>query len=467
MHRRSKRILTGLGAVIVLLGVIYAAMMVRATARLRRAYAALEAARRPLRTAEVIPPEVPDTENAAVLYRSAILMLKGQNAGQKNLLERLGEDLAGSLFQKPTDPDKLAKQQREEAELRQLMDLEIVASALSTIEQGTQRPACQFDRDYNASLSFEMPILKDLRNLGRVLGTRICLDVEAGETRKAWETMRTLLRFADALRSDPTTNSQWTRTGLINYSTRTIQHLCDVAPPPPEESREIEALLSKFDDTTPFVRALDGERILIGEWFFALPKAELDTVLQKETKSPNKIAPESVEKFNYRIWFTLAAFRPRLITDHAAYLEVMRRRVELFEAPYQGRRAGDDLMRPALSNHLTGKLIGYFGYEKEFFCRMSAGLRMTRAGLALLRQRQAHGAFPETLDVLGLKGLIDPFDEKPLRYRREGEGFLVYSVGDDQHDNGGTPQPEYDSNNPRRNRVEYDFLWRFPKPKDT
>lgn len=467
MHRRSKRILTGLGVILILLGVIYAVMMIRATARLRRAYAALEASGRPMRAAEVVPPEVPDTENAAVLFQSAILMLKGQSAGQKNLLERLGEDLSGSLFSRPKEPDKLAKQQRDEAELRQLMNQEIVASALSTIEQGTRRPVCQFDRDYTANMSFDMPVLKDLRNLIRVLGTRVCLDAEAGEARKAWERIQIQLKLADGLRSDPTTNSQWTRMSLINYSTRIVQHLCDVAPPDPEESRRIEILLSNLDDATPFIRAMDGERLLIGEWFFALPKAELNDVLQKNTQNPNKIAPESVERFNYRVWFTMAVFRPRFIADHAAYLEIMRKRVELLEAPYQDRGARHDVFQPGWSSLLTDKLTGYFGYEKEFFCRMSAGLRMTRAGLALLRHRQAQGTFPETLDVLGLKGLIDPFDEKPLRYRREGEGFLVYSVGDDQHDNGGTPQPEFDSNNPRRSRVEYDFLWRFPKPRDS
>jgi len=32
---------------------------------------------------------------------------------------------------------------------------------------------------------------------------------------------------------------------------------------------------------------------------------------------------------------------------------------------------------------------------------------------------------------------IDPFTGKPLVYRREGEGFIVYSLGTNQKDDGG------------------------------
>ena len=45
MHRRSRRILTGLGIFIVALAVIYAILLARATVKLRRAYAALQSAR--------------------------------------------------------------------------------------------------------------------------------------------------------------------------------------------------------------------------------------------------------------------------------------------------------------------------------------------------------------------------------------------------------------------------------------
>jgi hypothetical protein len=100
-------------------------------------------------------------------------------------------------------------------------------------------------------------------------------------------------------------------------------------------------------------------------------------------------------------------------------------------------------------------------------CRMTADVQITRAGLGLLRYRQAHGALPPTLEVLGLEGLLDPYTGKPLLYRTEGEGFVIYSVDEDLKDNGGTLKPEKQDSDPRRRKpLEGDRLWRFPSPEN-
>jgi RNA polymerase sigma factor (sigma-70 family) len=83
---------------------------------------------------------------------------------------------------------------------------------------------------------------------------------------------------------------------------------------------------------------------------------------------------------------------------------------------------------------------------------------------ALLQSRATHGAFPPALDALGLEDIGDPFSGKPLLYRLEGQGFLLYSVAEDQKDNGGTPKPLRPDPDPRKKHPEYDQLWRFPNP---
>ena len=128
MHRRSKRILTGLGIFVVALAIIYAILLVRATAKLRQAYAALEAQGRPMRIDEITPPKVPDSENAAVLYQSAVLLLKSQPAGDKSLFERLTD---GRVRPKTKE------------EMNELIAQEAVTKAVSLIEQGTRRPVCR------------------------------------------------------------------------------------------------------------------------------------------------------------------------------------------------------------------------------------------------------------------------------------------------------------------------------------
>ena len=96
MHRRSKRILTGLGIVVVVLAVTYAVLLIRATAKLARHTRPSPRTDGPCRAAEILPPKVSDADNAAVLYQSAILLLKGQPAGDKSLYERLTAHLPTS-----------------------------------------------------------------------------------------------------------------------------------------------------------------------------------------------------------------------------------------------------------------------------------------------------------------------------------------------------------------------------------
>ena len=70
-------------------------------------------------------------------------------------------------------------------------------------------------------------------------------------------------------------------------------------------------------------------------------------------------------------------------------------------------------------------------------------LRCTATGLALERFRRTHnGAYPDSLQAL-VPGFmpavpIDPFDGRPLRYVRRATGYVVYSIGADRADNGGT-----------------------------
>jgi hypothetical protein len=75
--------------------------------------------------------------------------------------------------------------------------------------------------------------------------------------------------------------------------------------------------------------------------------------------------------------------------------------------------------------------------------------RLGQVAVALRLYRHEHGRYPETLEELVPKYLpslpVDPFDGKPLRYKRLAKGFKVWSVGWDMKDDGGvwgTPKHE-------------------------
>lgn len=78
----------------------------------------------------------------------------------------------------------------------------------------------------------------------------------------------------------------------------------------------------------------------------------------------------------------------------------------------------------------------------EIDARLSAHLGLLRLQLALQEHRGRFGAYPSRLEQLSssLKSLPpDPFTGKPFVYRRSGPGYVLYSVGQNRVDDGGSP----------------------------
>ena len=73
--------------------------------------------------------------------------------------------------------------------------------------------------------------------------------------------------------------------------------------------------------------------------------------------------------------------------------------------------------------------------------RAAARIRETHLALALARYHSDHGAYPPALKELTPKYIEklppDPFAGGPFRYRRQGKGYLLYSVGSNRKDDGG------------------------------
>ena len=73
--------------------------------------------------------------------------------------------------------------------------------------------------------------------------------------------------------------------------------------------------------------------------------------------------------------------------------------------------------------------------------QLEATFLAARTGLACRLFKSRTGQYPEDLAAL-VPGIlteapIDPFTGKPFVYRREGEGFIVYSLGSNEKDDGG------------------------------
>jgi hypothetical protein len=441
MKKRTVKILKIIAVILVVLSLIYAIAVGVSAAKLNRVYADLRKDGRPMRQADVIPLIVPDEENAALLYESAALLLKAQPAPEGNLLEYLG-GLSGEFIKDTLDPDKLA-------ELQQLIEQDVVTQALSIVEQGTQRPSCWFDRDYKDGIYTLLPNLPNIRDLSRILSAKARLEARAGNLDNAWKMVHTQLKLADAMQNEPIIVFQLVRIAIIRMACRTIQELCAIAPPNDQLHRSTQELLADFDDIAPMVRAIDGERLILGEWAFNLPKNELYKV------SSENEPPEGISSIIYRLLVLRTTFKPLFLADRAAYMRLMHKSVELMVDPYSRENA--NIIENEVQKHhhmLTSMLIPAIFRIKEIHCEMTAELRIAQAGLTLLQHKQSRGGFPETLEAFKLQNINDPFSEQPLHYKPQGQGFILYSIGPDQKDNGGSPRQ-------KKQKDDWDIVWSY------
>jgi hypothetical protein len=447
MRKKTVKRLTRLAIIIIALGLIYAIAVAVSAAKLRHAYAAIEKAGRPMDRGDVIPKRIPDSENAAPLYESAILYLGAQPIEterwrnrldpKKSLLEYLGE-LSEKFMVEDLPPDK-------QDEFQQLIRRDSVTLAMSIVEQAAQRRSCRFDHDYDAGLNILLTHLGKMRNLARILAAKGLLEAQTGSPESAWDKVPTQLKLADGLLNEPLIVSQLVRIRMIERACRTIRKLYEIAPPTEQQSRDIADLLEAYDSIQPMVRAIDGERVLLDEWVFNLPK--------KRLLNEDDIIGSSFGFFKiFKIYF-----KPTFLADHAAYLRMSLEFAKRIERPYSSEemqvleKFQEENERYPITNALTPAMHRV----KEIQCEMLAELHITRTGLALLQYKRSEGAFPETLETLNLSNMIDPFSNELLRYKPQTDGFILYSIGPDQKDNEGNPKQ-------KDQKDDWDIVWQFP-----
>jgi len=113
---------------------------------------------------------------------------------------------------------------------------------------------------------------------------------------------------------------------------------------------------------------------------------------------------------------------------------------------------------------LTHILAPSLGRAFEVDVRLTAQIRSARAALAAERYRLDNGRFPEQLDQLAGDYLdrvpIDPFDDKPLRYRLDDDALIIYSVGRNQIDDGGDVRRDKKA---RRAQRDWGFILLAPE----
>jgi hypothetical protein len=157
-----------------------------------------------------------------------------------------------------------------------------------------------------------------------------------------------------------------------------------------------------------------------------------------------------------------AAERNRVLDENGlALLSMTRRITEAADKPYPEavstiQQVSNTIQQSRESKYTLARILSpVFEQAAAKRAQDEAIASTVRCAAALLVWKRKNGRFPEQLGDVVDPVPTDPFDLKPLRYRREGNGFVVWSVGE---------KLTFDGGDGKTKPTGHDVLFRYPLP---
>jgi hypothetical protein len=370
--------------------------------------------------------EIPEEENSAPVVLAAARLMPPQWL-PSDFFEHL-RLVAPSEKLTDEDFDRLTK---ELAKARPALDM---AGKLADMPRG--RYHIHHDRNPIATL---LPHLQQSRELVSLLVYEAMRQNQKGETKKALTSCRAALNAARSPGDEPIIISQLVRNAGVTLACQAIERTLAQGEPPPEDMAALQKLLENEDAFPSLLLATRGERAMLHKVF---------EVVENGIVSMDELAQARsgwLESTFVSMW------RMDTRQDNALFLSLMTRRIAEVQLPMHEQAAAEKRFeqdaRELPKTAVITRLLMPVPKMGEAFRRKHAYLRCTIAALAAERYRREKGMWPEKIDKLCPKYLVnvplDPFDGEPLRYRRLEDGLVIYAVGNDEIDNDGNLDREH------------------------
>jgi len=180
--------------------------------------------------------------------------------------------------------------------------------------------------------------------------------------------------------------------------------------------------LRAWDFERDFVKALQAERCVMGIEVF-------DWQREKGRKSKDLL---------FRFFFV--AFMNKFSWENQ--LQMLRLYERLIEIANKGAPYNLQKIQRIVDDYTARRYpIVPAMFDFDIVNQIYAIRHLTETALALRLYRSKHGRYPESLQALVPQYLpqvsIDPYDGKPIKYRKLSKGFKVWSVGGNRKDEGG------------------------------
>jgi RNA polymerase sigma factor (sigma-70 family) len=315
--------------------------------------------------------------------------------------------------------------------------------ALEFFAQGAQHDQSRYPIDLTRGSETMLPQLMKIKQGSQLAQMAAALDAEDHNGGQAADDILAGLGLTHSLKAEPVLISQLVRAASTALAVAALERTLNHATLPPDS---ISELTKAFHDLEDYDRRGEGfNRALIGE---AVDHRAL-------LKNPKTL----IRLFNSQGTMGLSDKLRTQMIAHVRHADNMKQEQSFLETSFQqilaarqptlpDRLQTADVIRQQVADAKDRKLLLnealLDGTDKSLKREAGtlANVRLALTALALERFRTAHNhRYPATLSELAPNYLDavpeDPFDGQPLRYRTQGAGYLLYSIGFDLKDDGG------------------------------
>jgi len=313
------------------------------------------------------------------------------------------------------------------------------ADLLQLLHAAAELPPGRLPFDYSKGYEMEVKPLSKIRTAVGLLLLESIAEALSGNTDQTFAALIAAMALPRPLREEPLVIAQMVRKSCNGMVLSTLKETLVRVSYTDAQLNYLRRIFEQEYNPDALANSLITERVF-GITAFEDPAGFLASAIWKR-RWMDEVLPGAtrtlVQTANAFGWFS---------GERDVYLDYMDALIPAARMPYQEARTitetmeaelSDGLVLPSLSNILLPSLNHFFQYTAEH----EAGITQGILTVSLERYRLAHGAPPDRLDTLIPHYLdampMDPFSQQPFHYRREGDGYTIYSVSANGIDDGG------------------------------
>lgn len=422
MSRTAKWLILSSAAVLVLgtlSTVLYGLWPYVYSGDIEKELAALRAAGKPVGLEDLVPPSIPKRENAALIYERAFDLLP------KDTQPSYGRSAGGWYVPRNADYWRRARH-----------DVEAAKDALALAAKAARMPKCAFSEAWWRGPQTRFQHISRLRFLAGLFETRATLHARSGQMSAAADDIRTTVLISRSIRSEPAMISALTQAAIVGTASRALAECLSYGTLASAQARELYDEFGRVNLKASFVSALEGER--------AVQLTVLDRI--QERALPEASEDGGRIETLLRRWAGSPLLKAQIRMEKRAFLREMAAAISEADLSYResaARRASGQSEKTYLRRSLiTRSLVPSLDRPRAARDRGIAAAAGSRIVLALEAHRDQVGSYPDSLadlkSIPGWKIEKDPFSGRDFVYRKLPAGFLLYSIGEDFKDDGGS-----------------------------